>query len=63
MKRYRMQLIFGAPILGFAIAMIYMDSAGYVSVEKFGYAFFGSIIIYFLNYFFRKAPPQEGDKK
>ena len=60
MKRHRMQLIFGLPILWFAIAMIYMDSAGLVSVEKFGYAFFGSIIIYFLNYFFRKVPPTGG---
>ena len=57
MKKYRMQLIFGLPILVFAIGCIVADSLGYMNVEKFGYAFFGSIISIFINYFFRKSPP------
>ena len=59
MKKYRMQLIFGLPILIFAIVCITLDSRGIINVEKFGYAFFGSIISLFLNYFFRKSPPEE----
>lgn len=53
--KYLLQVTFGYPILFFALMMIYMDSAGYINVEKFGYAFFGGIVIYFMNYFFRKA--------
>lgn len=51
---YVFQLIFGYPILAFAVGMIYLDVAGYVDIEKFGYAFFAGIIVHFLNYFFRK---------
>jgi hypothetical protein len=53
--QYLFQWLFGYPILAFAIAMIILDSAGYVNVEKFGYAFFGGVITYFLQYFFRKG--------
>ena len=61
MKKYRMQLLFGLPVLIFTLAMIALDSAGIVNVEKFGYAFFGGIITHFLTYFFRKkAPDEEG---
>lgn len=59
MKRYIMQLLFGVPILGFAISMIYLDASGVVDVEPFGYAWFGSIITTFLLYYFRKSPPKE----
>lgn len=59
MKKYRMQLIFGLPILLWVMAMVTLDSARIIDVEKFGYAFFGSIILYFINYFFRKSPPNE----
>ena len=62
MKKYRMQLIFGLPILIFALVMIALDSAKIVSVEKFGYAFFGGIITWFMTYFFRKKVPDEGVK-
>lgn len=61
MKKYRMQLIFGFPILIFTLTMIALDSAGVVNVEKFGYAFFGGIITTFLTYYFRKKVPNEGD--
>lgn len=54
-----MQLIFGLPILLFAITMISLDAAGVIDVEPFGYAYFGSIITTFLYYFFRKKPPAE----
>ena len=54
-----MQLIFGMPILLFTIAVIILDSMGIISVAKFGYAFFGSIISIFLTYYFRKSPPKE----
>lgn len=60
MKRNMMQLIFGLPILAFAISSILLDAAGVITVEKMGYAFFGSIISLLLNYFFRKSPPKEG---
>lgn len=60
MKKYYMQLIFGIPMLGMAIASIFLDSLGVMDVEKFGYAFFGGIIAHFMSYFFRKSPPQEG---
>lgn len=59
MKKYRMQLIFGLPILYFGIASILLDSMKIINVEKFGYAFFGGIITWFLVYFFRKSPPAE----
>lgn len=53
------QLIFGMPLLIFAAGMIYLDTAGYINVEKFGYAFFGGIVLHFLNYFFRKGIKKE----
>ena len=59
MKKYRMQLIFGLPILALAIVCILLDSAGIINIEKFGYAFFGGVIVHFLQYFFRKSPPEE----
>lgn len=58
MKKYTMQLIFGVPILVFAIACIMLDAWGIINIEKFGYAFFGGIITTFLTYFFRKKPPE-----
>jgi len=58
-----MQLIFGLPILYFAISCIILDSMGVINVEKFGYAFFGGIILLLLNYFFRKAAPPENEVK
>lgn len=51
-----MQLIFGVPILAFALVCIILDSLAIMNVEKFGYAFFGGVIVHFLNYFFRKKP-------
>jgi len=59
MKNKTMQLIFGLPILYFALAMIYLDSAGRIDVEKFGYAFFGGLITTFVYYFFRKKTPTD----
>lgn len=59
MKKYRMQLIFGLPVLLWVLAMITLDCLGKIDVEPFGYAFFGGIILYFVNYFFRKSPPNE----
>lgn len=59
MKRYKMQLIFGLPILGLAVACILLDSFGTISVEKFGYAFFGGIITHFLYFFFRKKVKED----
>lgn len=59
MKKYRMQLIFGLPILLMAIVAIFLDSAGIIDVNKFGYAFFGGIVTHFMYYFFRKSPPEE----
>ena len=61
MKKYRMQLIFGLPILVFTITMIALDSAHIINVEKFGYAFFGGVISHFLTYFFRKKAPDTGE--
>ena len=58
MKKYAMQLIFGIPILLFVMVLIYMDVEGYIDVEPFGYAFFGGIIYHFVQYFFRKSPPE-----
>ena len=52
---YLLQGLFGYPILVFALMMIYLDSAGIINVEKFGYAFFGGVITYLLQYFFRKG--------
>jgi len=50
-KRYTMQLIFGLPILAFAIsAMVWTD------IDR---AFLGGIIGGFITYFFRKTPPKE----
>lgn len=57
--KYRMQLMFGLPILWLAIAAILLDSFGIINVEKFGYAFFGGIVIYFQQFFFRKKAPDE----
>ena len=59
MKRYAMQLIFGLPILIFAISCIALDAANVLDVSEFGYAFFGGLILLFVNYFFRKSPPKE----
>ncbi len=59
MRKHRMQLIFGVPILIFAMLGILLDASGVINIEKMGYAFFGSIISLLLNYFFRKSPPKE----
>ncbi len=61
MKKYRMQLIFGLPVLLWTMAMITLDTLGTIDVEPFGYAFFGGLIALFVNYFFRKNPPAEGE--
>lgn len=34
-------------------------TAGYINVEKFGYAFFGGIVLHFLNYYYRKGIKKE----
>ena len=60
MGKYRMQMIFGLPILVFAMASIMLDAFGKINIEKIGYAFFGSIITLILNYYFRKNPPPDG---
>ena len=57
--KYILQVLFGYQILSFAMIMIYLDCAGIINVEKFGYAFFGGIVIYFMNYFFRKGIKNE----
>jgi len=51
MERYRMQLIFGLPILAFAIAAML-----WTEIDR---AFLGGIIGGFTTYFFRKSPPKE----
>lgn len=63
MKKYRMQLIFGLPVLLWTMGMITIDALGIIDVEPFGYAFFGGLITLFVNYFFRKSPPAEGSDK
>lgn len=60
MKKYRMQLIFGLPILVFALVLVSFDAFGLCDIGKFGYAFFGGIITHLLYYFFRKKAPDEG---
>jgi len=57
MKKHTMQLIYGLPVLLWTLGMITADSLKIIDFEKFGYAFFGSIVLLFVNYFFRKAPP------
>ena len=59
MKKYRMQLIFGLPVLLWSMGMITADTAGILDVEPFGYAFFGTLVGGFVTYFFRKSPPKE----
>ena len=59
MKKYRMQLIFGLPVLFWTMAMITSDAMGVIDVEPFGYAFFGGLTVLFVNYYFRKSPPKE----
>ncbi len=59
MNNKTVQLIFGLPILAFAIVAILLDSASLIDVGKFGYAFFGSIITTFLSYYFRKKTPAD----
>lgn len=49
------QTLFGVAFFAFAGGMIYLDTAGYISVEKFGYAFFGGILGVLLNYYYRKG--------
>lgn len=61
MKNKTTQLIYGLPILAFALASIMLDSAGFINVDKFGYAFFGGIVLHFLYYFFRKTPPADAN--
>lgn len=59
LKPQQVQLLYGYPILWFAITCILLDSARVIDVNKFGYAFFGGILMKFLDYFFRKAVPTE----
>lgn len=59
MRKYRMQLIFGLPILWFALVMVSLDAFGLADIGKFGYAFFGGVISHILQYFFRKKVEDE----
>lgn len=61
MKRYAMQLIFGIPILAFAIAGL----AGYLPAKDIDRAFLGGLIGGFMTFFFRKTAPalDEGSPK
>ena len=54
---HKIQMTYGIPILLFAMLLIVLDCMKIVNVEKFGYAFFGGIILHMLNYYFRKSPP------
>ena len=49
------RLLFGLPTLLFCFAIILMDSAGWISVEKWGYAAIGGWIILLLQFYYRKA--------
>jgi uncharacterized membrane protein len=58
-----MQLIFGLPILLFALVLVSLDAFGMADIGKFGYAFFGGVISHFLQFFFRKkVSNEEGNK-
>lgn len=57
--KYRMQLVFGLPILIFVLVLVSFDAFGKCDIGKFGYAFFGGVISHFLTYFFRKAVQDE----
>lgn len=59
MKKYGMQLVFGLPILVFALVLVSLDAFGLADIGKFGYAFFGGVISHFMTYFFRKKVQDE----
>ena len=49
------RILFGLPTLLFCFALIILDSAGYIDIEKFGYAVIGGWVALLINFYYRKA--------
>jgi len=57
--KIRERFIFGMPSLLFVFALIFLDSMGIIDVGKWGYSFFGAIIMLILNFYYRKTTKAE----
>jgi len=53
------RIAFGLPTLLFSFALIYLDAAGHINIEKFGYGIIGGWIALLINFYYRKA--KKGD--
>lgn len=54
MSRALQRLIIGLPTLTFIFLLIFLDASGEIDVNKWGYSFFGGIIMLLVNFYFRK---------
>jgi len=53
------RIAFGLPTLLFSFALIILDAAGYIDIEKFGYAVIGGWVALLINFYYRKAKKEE----
>lgn len=54
MKMNWERITFGLPTLLFAFALIILDAASIIDIEKFGYAVIGGWIAILINFYYRK---------
>ena len=54
------RIAFGIPTLLFSFALIILDAANQIDIEKFGYAVIGGWVALLINFYYRKGKP--GDK-
>ena len=59
MRKIQERIWFGLPTLLFSFFLIYMDSAGYIDIEKFGYAVIGGWVALLINFYYRKSKKDE----
>lgn len=60
MKVIRERVWFGLPTLLFCFALIILDAASVVDIEKFGYAVIGGWVATLINFYYRKDKKDEG---
>jgi len=51
------RLLFGLPTLFFSFALIILDAARVIDIEKFGYAVIGGWVALLINFYYRKSVP------
>ncbi|KKM84019.1 hypothetical protein LCGC14_1303440 [marine sediment metagenome] len=53
------RITFGLPTLLFSFALIILDAANIIDIEKFGYAVIGGWVAILINFYYRKNKKEE----